>query len=75
MAPKQVIAEGAVTLADGGSLPRSTYNSEVERLMAEALHAGAGNLARKWTKRRIHRDIVNVYGQVCWKCELPISQL
>ena len=68
MAPKQVVAAGTITLRDGSLLPLSTFNSEVERLSAEA-DRGDPN----WVNRRVTRSIPMLYGLVCWKCREPIT--
>ena len=72
MAPKQRIAQGFITLFDGGQLPRSTYESEMERLRVEAMALNPA-LDPQWVERKISRDIVNLYGLVCWQCKDPIT--
>ena len=73
MAPKeqpQQVAQGSVRLATGTLLPMSKFNSEVERLIAEAPQ---GTLDPKWVVRRIRRDIPTKYGRICHVCMRPIT--
>ena len=69
---EQKVEQGTIQLQDGGRLPISTYNSELLRLQAEAIAAGAGNCDPRWIRRRIKQDIPVLYGRLCWRCEKPI---
>ena len=73
MPPKQVVAPGAIQLADGGLLPMSTYNSELTRLLSEALSAPQPRPKDKWIQHRIARDIPNMYGHTCHRCNKRIT--
>ena len=74
MAHRQVIEAGTFRLQEGGMLPNSTYASEMLRLEAEAIHAGAGaRLDARWIKRRIKQDIRHGYGRVCFLCDQTIT--
>ena len=74
MPPKQTVSAGTVHLADGGLLPMSTFNSEVLRLLDEALSAPSWmrRPSDKWIKRRIIQDIQSRYGHTCHECLQPI---